>query len=191
VIRQTTKHEGAELERLSKLVQRAELGDVTALPELREAMYQDHTLWDQFGDLAQHAEQAWLTFITGSDLNLREAVEHKLEDLKKELLEAGDSVMERLLVERVLACWLQVNHADIRFAQSKDSFTPIVHAMLQKRQTAAQNRYHRAIHALLTARKLLIVPRSPVEIATRLSGESSAVQRGRRRTAGLALPMMN
>ena len=50
----------------------------------------------------------------------REALPSKLELLRDELTGKNPTPIERLLVERVLACWLQVQVADIRDAQGEE-----------------------------------------------------------------------
>ncbi|WP_439624847.1 hypothetical protein [Gemmata sp.] len=60
--------------------------------------------------------------------------------------------MERLLVERVAACWLQVQDADIRAAQATNaSFRQADYN--QRRMDAAHKRYLSALKTLALVRK--------------------------------------
>src|SRR5262249_38804759 len=90
---------------LRALLGRAGAGDATALPALRRAFDQNPELVARLGDLAAHAEQALLALAAGDNLAAREAIARQAADLRGELLEAGSSALERLLVERVALCW--------------------------------------------------------------------------------------
>jgi hypothetical protein len=79
------------------------------------------------------------------------------------LLGANASAVERLLVERVVACWLQVQEADIRTAQTRDLSLRWAD-FYQKRMDRAHCRYLPAIKTLATVRRLA-VPVLQVNIA--------------------------
>jgi hypothetical protein len=157
------------LERLQRLVERAEGGDEAALPELRVALDANPWVWERYGDLGRQAQAAWLELIGGKNLMLKEAASRKAEQLRTELAGPGPSPLERLLVERVVACWLQVHYADASYAQLKGA-GPAQHAVALRRQDSAQRRYLQAVKSLATVRKLRPAP-APVEIATRLGGQ--------------------
>jgi hypothetical protein len=106
------------IEDLRGLVARART-DPAALPELRRALDLHPEIWRRVGDLAARAEQLWVELIAGPDVLAREALLHHLEALKVELAGPSPSPLERLLVERVAACWLQINHADAAAALAK------------------------------------------------------------------------
>ena len=77
---------------------------------------------------------------------------------QQELLAPDDSALERLLVDRVLACWLQIAHADVEQAHSLDPGRPNVRAggPLQDRQDRAHARFVKAVKTLATVRRLLV-----------------------------------
>jgi hypothetical protein len=93
---------------------------------------------------------------------------------EQELGGESPSPLERLLIERVTACWLQVNYLDALVAQAQGSSAERV-KMLQAQQDAAHRRHLSAIKTLATVRKLLRPPLSPVDVATRLAGERPRV----------------
>ena len=161
------------LERLRKLVQRAEQGDEAALPELRVALDANPWCWNCYGDLGRQAQGAWLDLIGGKNLMLKEAASRKAEQLRTELAGPGPSPLERLLVERVVACWLQVHYSDAAYAQLKGG-GPAQHAVALRRQDSAQRRYLQAVKALATVRKLLRPGLSPVDLALRPVPEQPA-----------------
>ena len=100
-----------ERKKLPKLLVKAQAGDAKALDELRP-LIDRADLWGFVGDLSRRVQESWLDAMTGRNKLIREAYERKANDLRRELLAAGDSPLERLLVDRVVATWLQVCHAD-------------------------------------------------------------------------------
>jgi hypothetical protein len=173
------------LERLHQLVRRAEGGDEAALPELRAALDVNPWVWERYGDLGRQSQAAWLQLIAGSNLMLHESTRRKVEQLKTELAGPGDSVLERLLIERILGTWLQVNYADAAYAQLKGA-TPAQHAASMRRQNSAQQRHVQALRALATARRLLKPGPSPLELLRGVA-ETSPAPPAPRRDAGLPL----
>ena len=159
------------LERLQQLVRRAEGGDETALPELRVALDANPWCWQRYGDLAQQSMAAWLQLIAGPNLLLQESTRRKAEQLRAELAGPKPSPVERLLVERIVSCWLQTNYADSAYAQLSKGTNPAQHTAALQRQNSAQQRYLQAVKALATVRKLLRPSPAPVEIATRLGSQ--------------------
>ena len=164
-----------DVDRLAELVQRAQQGDVTALPLLREALEADPSLWQEYGDLAAQAQEAWLQLLAGTDYLLAESVRLKLGALRQELSAEGASPLEKLLIERVVACWLQTCYSDSVYAQAKGpASTPSVRQELMKRQDSSQRRYLAAIKQLALVRKLLKPALSPLQLALGTVGEGRA-----------------
>jgi hypothetical protein len=152
------------LDNLQKLAERAEKGDSTAMPALREMMQKVPAVVDLLGgNLAQQAEASFVRAAAGENLAFKEALTRKLQHLRDELAGPNPTPLERLLVERVVACWLQVQDADVRCAQAKE---PSIRwaEYLQRRMTHAHKRYLSAVKALAVVRKLA-VPVLQVNIA--------------------------
>ena len=55
---------------LARLLKRAEQGDRSVLPKLREALNADANLWQHYGDLAAQAEAALILLAAGKNLLL-------------------------------------------------------------------------------------------------------------------------
>ena len=164
-----------DVDRLAELVQRAQQGDVTALPLLREALEGDPSLWQEYGDLAAQAQEAWLQLLAGTDYLLAESVRLKLAALRQELGAEGASPLEKLLVERIVACWLQTHYADALYAQARGpQSTASIRQELMKRQDSSQRRYLAAIKQLALVRKLLKPALSPLQLAMGPVGEERA-----------------
>lgn len=164
--------------RLRELISRAQAGDRSVLPDLRQALAADSSLWTLYGDLAAQAQASWLNMLAGRDLYLYEAVRHKLEELRAELAGPNPSPLERLLVERIVACWLQLHYADALFAQASPQATSAVRQELMRRQESAQRRYLAGIKQLALVRKLLAPRPSALDIV--MGGTAAATSaRGR------------
>lgn len=146
---------------LRAVVARARRGDHDAMPRLRELLDAHPEIFHKFGDIAQHAQAAWVRLAAGSDLALAEALRRRLADLGDELLGPTPTALERLLVERVVACYVQVHYADSLAAQSQGA--PIRQAEFAlKRQALAQRALDAAVKSLATTRGLLsrVAPRA-------------------------------
>jgi len=189
----SSEHREADLQRapdeLARLLKRAEQGDRSVLPELRKALDADANLWQHYGDLAAQAEASLILLAAGKNLLLAESLQHKLRALKDELGGESPSPLERLLVERTTATWLQVSYFDGLWAQAKGA-SEAQAKMLQRQQDAAHRRHLTAVKTLATVRKLLTPTPSPIEIATRLEGRRLAGRRGGLAIAG-GVPVSN
>src|SRR3954447_18373754 len=138
---------------LRAALERAQRGDREALPALRSALDAHPEVWQQFGDLAAHAERSWVELIAGPDLALAEALGRKVAALKAELAGPAPTPLERLLVGRGAATWLQTHQADAAVAQAGEVSLKQADLSL-KRQARASKNHLVAIAALATVRRL-------------------------------------
>lgn len=88
-------------EGLLELARRAQRGDETAMPKVKELLDFGPELVSAYGGLARQAEWELICATAGKDLLLREAVWRKLKEMRKELAGSSPSPLERLLAERV------------------------------------------------------------------------------------------
>ena len=142
------------VEDVNLLVQQARQGDESVLPELRQFLNTRPQLWQHYGNLAAHAQEAWIQLISEDDLALKESTARKAEDLMRELAGPEPTVIERLLAERAVLCWMQLAHADALAAQSL-SQSRHLGDFWAKRQAGAHRRYLTSLAALVTLRRLL------------------------------------
>jgi hypothetical protein len=143
-------------EDLQALVHRAENGDQTALPELRELLKLPGAVDLLGGDLARRAQETLIAQFSGQDLLSKESLTRKLELLRAEL--AGPHPpppVERLLIERVVACWLHLYHLELVYAR-KDSRSLALAQHYQGCLDRAHKRYLSAIKTLALMRKLAL-----------------------------------
>jgi len=146
----------AEADRqLRAVIASAEAGDTAAMSTLRDALRKVPDMWSNFGDVARAAEDAQLKMVCGDNLPFREGLQRRLKEMRAELAGTDCSPLERLLVARVAACWLQVQYADAMYAQKSRELDLRWCEYYQRRQDRANKRFLSACKALAQVRKLL------------------------------------
>jgi hypothetical protein len=91
----------------------------------------------------------------GKDLFFKEALRRKHQLMRAELSGPTPTPVEKLLVERIVTCWPQLQDADIRYAQAKDlTFTQADYH--QRRIDRAHKRFLSAVRTLATVRRLAV-----------------------------------
>ena len=171
---------------LAQLLKRAEAGDRSVLPQLQRALDGNPDLWRGYGDLAAHAEASLAMLAAGPNLLLAESLKRKLAELKAELGGESPSPLEKLLVERVSASWLQAAYFDGLLAQAAGAGEARL-KVLQQQQDAAHRRHLAGIKQLALIRKLLRPAPSPVEMLRSPVAETSTAPATTRRAGGLPL----
>jgi hypothetical protein len=149
---------------LAKLLERARKGDEAVLPVVRKMLELPETVDNLGGNLAWQSEQSLIRAAAGDNLLAREAMARKVELLRAELAGPAPSPVERLLVERVAACWLQLHYAETLIAQQAQNFSLVQAEYHDRRRERAHKCYLSAIKALALVRKLA-VPVLQVNIA--------------------------
>jgi len=138
-----------------ELLGRAEQGDRTVLPALMRLLDASPALWKHCGDVAREAEALWIDLIAGRDLLVRQSLRRKVADMKVELGGPAAPPMERLLVDRVVATWMQLAQADMALARLKGGEASIAQLdLMQRRQERAQRSHLAAMKTLATVRRL-------------------------------------
>jgi hypothetical protein len=181
-----------ERARLEGLVSRAMRGDREVLPALRDALDRHPALARQAGDLAARAEDAWLDLLAGQDLFTAEAVRRRLAALRAELAGPQPQPLERLVVDRIAACFLQLQYADVTYAQARDPGASVAALReMQRRQEGAERRYQAALRQLAVIRKLLRPALSPLQVAAGIVAEERAAPKRQTTTASPRLAGVN
>jgi hypothetical protein len=145
------------------VVDRAQKGDETALPALRQLLNEPGAVDLLGGDLAKQAQLTIINKLSGQNLLFKQALPRKLELLRCELSGQNSTPLERLLVERIISCWLHLHHLEIVYA-GKENMSLDVGTYYQRSISSAQKRYLAAIKTLAVVRKLA-VPVLQVNIA--------------------------
>jgi hypothetical protein len=106
--------------------------------------------------MAHRARLAWVDTASQGNLVSAEGIRHRMRSLRAELSGSDPSPLERLLIERVLLCWLQVHHLEQRYAALlQESRSSQQGDHYQKRVDRAHYRYLAAIRTLAVVRRLL------------------------------------
>jgi hypothetical protein len=143
----------------SAVMEKAATGDKAALAQIiawTDASPTGPQAWAALGDLAQRAQSVWMDVSAGPNPVHREAIGRVVAGLRATLLGADPSPLERLLVERIIVCWLQVNQADrVAGVAAAGSSSLELDTHNQQRQDRAHQRFLAAVKALAVVRRLL------------------------------------
>jgi len=140
---------------LLALTDRAQKGDKTALPALRQLLKNPAMVDPLGGDLAKQAQLTHIDKFSGQNLLLKESLTRKLDLMGEELAGPNVTPLERLLVERIVACWLHLHHLEMVYA-CKESMSLALGSYYQRSISSAQKRYLAAIKTLALVRKLAV-----------------------------------
>jgi hypothetical protein len=147
---------GRTVEKLQDLLRLAEQGQEDAVPEIRQILNEHPDLAWRFVDVAHIAEDALIEVMTEEqDLAAKELIRCQLEALREEIAGKNSSALERLLSERVVVTWLEVQLFEALYAKNMRKLTIPQAEHHQKRLDRAHRRHLSAIRALAQIRKLL------------------------------------
>jgi hypothetical protein len=153
---------------IKALSDRANKGNQQALSNLRHLLETCPEVWQEVGDLARHTELAWLAIVTGDNSLVRESVKKRIAKLKEDLGGPSPTTIERLLIDRVVASWLAVAHAEVQ-AASPGNCSPAQLAMRLRRLESAQRNHLGAMRVLAKLRATVpqgLAPLSSVRLFT-------------------------
>ena len=160
---------GSDVDRqatLRALVKQADGGDQAALPSIKQVFDAVPSLWDAFGNIATIAQNALIDLVAGKSIVTREGIRKTMAAMRADVSGPNASPLERLLVERVVACWALSYQADLAYADSLTRASPIESEHCQRRQDRAARQYLAALRSLAVVRRLL-VPTVQVNVAER------------------------
>jgi hypothetical protein len=142
--------------RLRDLFKKAEKGNKKAVPEIREILQESPDLAWRFMDFATLAEYRFIENMTkDKDLASRETMEFQLAAMREEIAGEYPSPLERLLAERIVLTWLQIQLFEGLYASSMfKSMTLAQGSYYQKRLDHTYRRHLSAIRTLAQIRKL-------------------------------------
>jgi hypothetical protein len=142
--------------KLRELVKKAEKGDKKVLPEIREILEERTELAWQFMNLAGLAERFFIDRMSrDKDLAAKEVMERQLAAMREEIAGENPSTLERLLAERVVATWLQIQLFEGLYASGMFKGGTISQGNYeQKRLEQTYRRHLSAVRTLAQIRKL-------------------------------------
>lgn len=132
----------------------ANAGDLDAIKQLRQLFDNHPEIWQQIGDLAKHAELTLARGVSKGELVMFESVRRMVQKLKRELGHNDASPLEKLAIQRVTICWLELQYAAAVFPIVTGKPTAADTFGL-KQKDSAQRRFDAALKSLATLRKLL------------------------------------
>ena len=142
--------------RLSDLVEEAEKGTKEAVPKIQRILDEHPYLSWKLMDLSRLAEGLFVQKMSrDEDLASKEAMRRQLARMREEVAGENPSPLERLLVERVVATWLQVQLFEGIYASSMFKGMILAQADYhQRRIDKAHRRHLSAIKSLAQIRKM-------------------------------------
>lgn len=171
-----------------EVAKRAQNGDESAVPELRKLLQRSNSskaLDLLGGNLARNAERTLVSAATGKNLLAKESLLRKLELLRGELSGPNPTPLERLLVDRVVACWLHLHFLECVGTDKIGQAHTDLGTYFQRSLTQAQRRHLSAIKMLAVVRRLAVpVLTARLDAAVPAAGETRRTgNRQRRRRA--------
>ncbi|MBA2524953.1 MAG: hypothetical protein H0V18_04085 [Pyrinomonadaceae bacterium] len=121
-------------------------------------------LWEAVVGMGELAESQVLdTIVNGSGQGMRECWKQRLRSMRADLGYAESSALERLLIQQVTLCWLNLNLTEYRHTNiMKQSIPRGLGLYWEKRLMMAQGRFTRACESLARVRRLS--RRIPVQV---------------------------
>jgi hypothetical protein len=145
------------VEKLRDLLRLAKKDQEDAMPKIRQILSEHPDLAWRFVHLGRMGEDILIGRMTSEgDLATRELFRCQLNAMREEIAGENPSPLERLLAERIVATWLQIQLFEGLYASGMSkSMTIAQGGYYQKRLDQTYRRHLSAIRALAQIRKLL------------------------------------
>jgi hypothetical protein len=126
-----------------------------ALQELRVLLREFPQAWKFAGDLHTELRNDMLESFRGAP-SVIESVKVGFQRMEESLRQPTDGPLEAMLVDQVMICWLDDQIVRSRYARKAESIQSIeVMDLWQRKLTATQQRYLRAVESLARVRRLM------------------------------------
>ena len=142
------------LDELKSAVARAQHGDEEALSQVGQLLMEFPLLAQSIVDLARTVERSYIKTISRIGPLVQEALPSQLNAMTEELAGPEPSPLERLLAERIVACRLQLQCADLVYSQNLGEMSMAQSEYHQRRLDRLHRRYLSSIKTLAQIRKL-------------------------------------
>jgi hypothetical protein len=166
----------------------ASRGDATAAAQIRDLLRYDPdgVLAAVFGgDLVRRIEQTLVARIAGENLATRASLEFELERMTHELAGPTPTPMERMLVDRVVTCWLHTHHYELLHLREGQCMAPAVLEALRRQMARSHGQLLSALKALATVRRMAL-PALQVNVGAQQVIVGSRTRRPRKRASAAA-----
>ena len=131
----------------------ANRGDPRAQQAIKQCISVSPGLCQQFGNLATHAETALIKLVSGGEVLTATAITQQAARMRRDLAGPAPTLLEEMAAQRVVACWLGLQHCEMEFLHNQAS----VHwaRYWLARQAQADKLYRQAVRSLVLVRELL------------------------------------
>jgi hypothetical protein len=93
---------------LRGLVDKAQNGDPSALPRINQILDETPAIWRHLGDVGNLAEQSWIGLLAEKNPAVAGSIARTLTDMRSELGGENPTAIEKVLVNQIVICWLQM-----------------------------------------------------------------------------------
>ena len=147
----------AETRKITRLYDKAKRGDKDALKAFEESFAEAPKALEDDGNLGKELRRYLLESHVHEDEPFKRGIELKAESLERDLAGQSASPLERLLIERVICCWVESYLVDRLCIDACNGLGVSLekHTFYQKWQERAHGRFLSACKALAQIRKLL------------------------------------
>ncbi|MFV2002145.1 MAG: hypothetical protein ACC619_04115 [Paracoccaceae bacterium] len=174
---QNNQHTLIELptqDEFQSIVARANGSDQEAIDALRKTLNEHPRIWQQLGDMFEHAKAGLILAIARDDRAMRESLIRHAAQMEQELGRENASLLEKMVVRRLVLNWLQLQHCDAKNPE------PLGKSLALK--SACERHFRQALLNLELARNKLVqrpvetpVKQKPVKqkpVAGRINGQT-------------------
>jgi hypothetical protein len=116
---------------------------------------QQPQIWQKIGDMGTHALQSLYRLISGGDKLVTESLERRTAELRRQLEGPAPTPLERLAVQRVVICMLEVEYATTAYPEPHGKSLGQQRHILRYKDSA-QRRFDTSMKSLLLVRSLLL-----------------------------------
>jgi hypothetical protein len=176
---------------LGDLEARAEAGDATAVEQISKVLDSHPEIWRRYGDLGRRIRSAWLRLAAGGEPVRIECTRKYVAEMEGELVGPNDGRLAKLLADRVVACWLQLQIADGETVAEANGSNAGLRKDAVARRALAERMFEKATKALATHQALVKPRLSPIDLVRPVDEKSPAARRSEfessRRMAGVGV----
>lgn len=122
---------------------------------LRQFLTDNPDIWRNTGDLAEQANLNMIESMQATSA-IKESIKHGLGAIERDLAQPGDGELEKLIIRQITGCWLRLSYVEYVVGRNtvEGNFTLNQGYFWERRLSAAQRRYLRAIETLARVRRL-------------------------------------
>jgi hypothetical protein len=143
------------IEELRDHIIRAQEGDEEAIANMEASLEQIPSIARRFGNLNLLVEQGFVERASGNNPVKQKSLNITLREMREELAGPNPSPLEKLGVERVVSCWLQLHYAEHLYERNLPKLVLTEDDYYPKRLDRLHRRYLSAMRSLAQVRKLL------------------------------------